>query len=56
MIAHAPANEAEAQAVIAEAASRRAPLSLEGGGTKRGIGRPTQTDGVLTSRNLSGIT
>ncbi|SDR63157.1 glycolate oxidase FAD binding subunit [Rhizobiales bacterium GAS113] len=56
MTTHAPASEAEAQAIIADAGARHAPLSIEGGGTKRGIGRPTQTQDVLSSLALSGIT
>ena len=53
---HVPATEAEAQAVIADATARRVPLSIRGGGSKRGIGRPTQTQAVISSAALSGIT
>jgi len=55
MTVHRPASEAEAASIIADAAARRAPLSIVGGGTKRGLGRPTQTQDELSSLGLSGI-
>lgn len=51
-----PTSEAEACAAVAEAASARTPLMIEGGGTRQGIGRPLQTAATLSSRGLSGIT
>lgn len=51
-----PASEAEACAAIAEAAAARAPLSIEGGGTKAGVGRPAQSARTLSSRGLTGVT
>jgi glycolate oxidase FAD binding subunit len=56
MTTHRPSGEAEAACVIADAVARRAPLSIMGGGTKRGLGRATQTQDVLSSAALTGIT
>ncbi len=39
-----------------DARSARAPLAIEGGGTKRGLGRPVQAERTLSLRGLSGIT
>jgi glycolate oxidase FAD binding subunit len=52
----APASEQDACAAIGEAAAARIPLMLEGGGTKRVIGRPAQSERTLSSRGLTGIT
>jgi len=52
----APATEAEAAALVAEAAARGTPLSIIGGGSKLGLGRPTQTQASLSSAALTGIT
>ena len=51
MTPHTPSNEQDAGAIVAEAAARRAPLSLVGGGTKADIGRPAQ---VCIRRPLRG--
>ncbi len=56
MTSHTPRDEAEACAIIADAAARRAPLSLVGAGTKAEIGRPAQTEATLSSAKLAGIT
>ncbi|HVL70512.1 MAG TPA: glycolate oxidase subunit GlcE [Beijerinckiaceae bacterium] len=52
----APTSEAEAGAVVAEAAARRTPLAVVGGGTKAEVGRPAQTEATLSSAGLTGIT
>ncbi len=52
----APASEAELAAVVAAAAAAREPLAIEGNGSKRGLLRPVQAAGTLSTRNLSGIT
>ena len=51
-----PTDEAEAQAVVAEAWSAKRPLQLRGGGTRAGLGRPTNATDVLSSARLAGIT
>ncbi len=51
-----PRDESELVAAVAEAAATRTPLSLEGGGTKAGIGRPAQAERSLSTRALTGIT
>jgi glycolate oxidase FAD binding subunit len=56
MTTHTPGSEAEAASVIAEAGARRVPLSIMGSGTKRGLGRFTQTQDVLSSAAITGIT
>ncbi len=52
----APTTEAEVVEAVRDARSARAPLAIEGGGTKRGLGRPVQTERTLSLRGLSGIT
>lgn len=56
MTHHAPTSEPEACAAIVEAAARRTPLAIAGGGTKAGIGRPAQSEATLSSAGLAGIT
>ncbi|AMJ59084.1 FAD-binding protein [Bosea sp. PAMC 26642] len=56
MTLHTPSSEADACAFIASAATARTPLALVGGGTRAGLGRPTQTERSLSSAGLTGIT
>lgn len=56
MTAYTPPSESDACAVIAEAAARRTPLAVTGGGTKAGIGRPAQSEATLSSAGLAGVT
>lgn len=56
MTLHIPATEAEACAIVTTAAAARTPLALCGGGTRVGLGRPTQAAATLSSAGLSGIT
>ena len=51
-----PASEAEACALVAEARAGRRPLTLRGGGTRAGLGRPSNATDVLCAARLSGIT
>ncbi len=48
--------EAEVATAVLDARAAKAPLSIEGGGTKRGLGRPSQTERTLSLKGLSGIT
>jgi glycolate oxidase FAD binding subunit len=50
-----PHSEAEAAAMIGDAAARRSPVEIIGGGTKRAIGQPLKTAITLSSSGLSGI-
>ncbi|MBU8542421.1 MULTISPECIES: FAD-binding protein [Roseomonadaceae] len=52
----APLNEAGVAAAVREAGAMRAPLSIEGHGSKRGLLRPVQAARGLTTRGLTGIT
>ena len=52
----APADEQGIIDAVADAASRREPLSVEGRGTKLGMLRPVQAARTLSTRNLVGIT
>src|SRR4051795_12729447 len=56
MTSHTPSTEQDAGAIVAEAATRRTPLSLVGGGTKADIGRPAQTAATLSAASLTGVT
>jgi glycolate oxidase FAD binding subunit len=51
-----PADEAELAAVVTEAAAKKTPLAVVGGGTRSGLGRPMQTAETLSTASLSGIT
>ncbi len=51
----APQSEAEAAAIIGDAAGKRSSVEIIGGGTKRGIGKPMKTDITLSSSAMSGI-
>lgn len=50
-----PASEAEAAVVVADAAAQGQTLAIEGKGSKRGLGRPVEADGVLQLAGLNGI-
>jgi glycolate oxidase FAD binding subunit len=52
----APADEAGVAAAIVAAAAARAPLAIEGRGTKRAMLRPVQAARTLSTRALTGIT
>jgi glycolate oxidase FAD binding subunit len=51
----APHSEAEAAAIIGDAAAKHASLEIMGGGTKRAIGKPASADITLSSSAMSGI-
>jgi glycolate oxidase FAD binding subunit len=56
MTLHLPGTEAEASALLAEAAARRTPLAVSGGASKAEVGRPAQTEATLSSAALTGVT
>ena len=51
-----PVEERELAQLITEASRTRWTLEVAGSGSKRRVGRPMETSGVITTRNLRGIT
>ena len=51
-----PATEGEVQDVVRAARTEATPLEIRGGGTRSGLGRPTNADRTLSMAGLSGIT
>ncbi len=51
-----PTTEAEVAAMICDARSAQAPVAIEGGGTRNGLGRPVQAARTLSLAKLSGVT
>ena len=51
-----PADEAHLAAIVADAAAKKTPLAIAGGGTRSGLGRPTQTATTVSTLLLSGVT
>lgn len=56
MIVHIPTTEAQACAVVKSVIDSAVPLTLRGGGTRVGLGRPAQVASTLSSAGLTGIT
>lgn len=56
MTIHTPTTEAQACAVVKSVIGGGVPLAIRGGGTRAGLGRPTQTQATLSSAGLTGIT
>lgn len=56
MTIHTPTTEAQACAVVKSVIGGGVPLAIRGGGTRSGLGRPTQTQATLSSAGLTGIT
>jgi glycolate oxidase FAD binding subunit len=52
----APADEKELSSLVADAAAKKTPLAVVGGGTRQGLGRPMQTAGTLSTVRLTGVT
>lgn len=50
-----PATEWELQRTLADASGARAPVEVIGNGTRRAVGRPIQTELVLTTQSLTGV-
>ncbi len=51
-----PANEEELSSLIRDAAAEGRPLEIIGRGTKRSVGRPLQTETLLTTEAMTGVT
>ncbi|PZU93046.1 MAG: glycolate oxidase subunit GlcE [Chelatococcus sp.] len=56
MIVHTPTTEAQARAVVVSAIAAGTPLAIRGGGTRAGLGRPSQAASTIASAGLTGIT
>lgn len=56
MIVHTPTTEAQACAIVVSALAGATPLSIQGGNTRSGLGRPSQAASTLCSAGLTGIT
>ncbi len=52
----APGTEAEAKARVVEARAAGRPLTLQGGNTRAGLGRPSNNTAILSAAGLTGIT
>lgn len=52
---HTPTTKSDLCAIVAEARARKAPLAIEGGGTRAGLGRPSQDGRSLSMRALDEI-
>lgn len=51
-----PVDEAEAGAMVADARAARRPLTIVGGDTRRGLGRPPQNEATLSTLGMTGVT
>ncbi|MCU4178924.1 glycolate oxidase subunit GlcE [Bosea sp. BH3] len=56
MTIHTPTTEAQACAVVKSVVDSSTPLSIRGGGTRTGLGRPAQAASTISSAGLTGIT
>jgi glycolate oxidase FAD binding subunit len=56
VIIHTPTTEAQACAVVKSVFASGIPLAIRGGGTRAGLGRPSQAASTLSSAELTGIT
>lgn len=56
MIFHTPTTEAQACAIVRSALDAATPLTIQGGGTRSRLGRPSQAASTLSSAGLTGIT
>ncbi len=52
----APTDEAGVEAAVHDAMSSKTPIAVRGGGSRAGLGRPTQAARTLTTERLSGVT
>ncbi|MGL4438390.1 MAG: FAD-binding protein [Bosea sp. (in: a-proteobacteria)] len=51
-----PKTEAEAAQIVADLATTKKPVTIQGGATRVGIGRPNQTEATISTVHLTGIT
>ena len=55
-IIHRPRSESDVAEIVMDARAAKTPLSIEGGNTRAGLGRPTQAPVTLSTSQLSGVT
>ena len=51
-----PGTEAEAAQLVADLALTKKPVTIQGGATRAGFGRPNQTEATISTARLTGIT
>ncbi len=51
-----PKSEAEAAQLVADLALTKRPVTIQGGATRAGVGRPNQTEATISTTRLTGIT
>jgi glycolate oxidase FAD binding subunit len=51
-----PRDQSALAGIVADAATRRSPLAIVGGGTRLGLGRPMQTAATVSTAALTGVT
>lgn len=51
-----PRTEAKAAQIVADLALTKRPVSIQGGATRAGFGRPIQTEATISTTHLTGIT
>lgn len=51
-----PKTEAEAAQLVADLSLTRKPVTIQGGATRLGIGRPIQTEATISTQRLTGVT
>jgi glycolate oxidase FAD binding subunit len=56
MACFSPASEVEVREVVITARTSRRPFAIKGGGTRSGLGRPSEAEDVLSTEKLRGIT
>jgi glycolate oxidase FAD binding subunit len=51
----APASASDIVSIVAESRAKKTPLSIEGGGARKGLGRPAQSEATLSMARMSDI-
>ncbi len=55
-IIHKPQSESDVAEIVRESLGAKTPLAIEGGGTRAGLGRPSQAPATLSTALLTGVT
>lgn len=56
MTVHRPSSAGDLSLILAEARAARTPMTVSGGQTRAGLGRPVAADHAISTSNLNGIT